>query len=66
MTDKQIAELEKIANEQLIKFMPYLQPRNVWTDEIPKDYDYEYIRGEHEIPEGWLSLFLDIFTHIQK
>ena len=59
-------QLEKSINKELIKNMPYLQPRNVWTDEIPKDYDYEYIRGEHELPEGWFSLFLDMCKDIRK
>lgn len=66
MTDEQILQLEKLANKGLIEDMPYLQPRNVWTDEIPKDYDYEYIRGEHELPEGWFNLFLDMCADIKK
>ena len=44
--------------KQLIKVYPYLQPRNVWTGKISEDYDYSYIRGEHELPDGWLRLFL--------
>lgn len=66
MTNEQILQLEKLANKNLIEYMPYLQPRNVWTDEIPEDYDYEYIRGEHELPEGWFSLFLDMCEDIRK
>ena len=66
MTDEQILRLEKSINKALIEDMPYLQPRNVWTDEIPKDYDYEYIRGEHELPEGWFNLFLDMCADIKK
>ena len=45
-------------NKRLIEIYPYLQPRNVWSDKIPEDYDYSYIRGDHEIPEGWMRLFL--------
>lgn len=44
--------------KQLIDIYPYLQPRNVWSDKIPEDYNYEYIRGEHEVPDGWMRLFL--------
>ena len=45
-------------NKKLIEIYPYLQPRNVWTDKIPEDYDYSYIRGDKEVPDGWLRLFL--------
>lgn len=45
-------------NKKLIEIYPYLQPRNVWTDKIPEDFDYSYIRGQHEVPDGWLRLFL--------
>ena len=44
-------------NKQLIAIYPYLQPRNLWTGEIPENYDYSYIRGE-ELPDGWHKLFL--------
>ena len=43
--------------KKLVKLYPYLQPRNVWTDKVSEDYDYSYIRGEHELPTGWLRLF---------
>ena len=45
-------------NKQLIEIYPYLQPRNVWDDKIPEDYDYSFIRGQRELPDGWLRLFL--------
>ena len=44
--------------KQLIDLYPYLQPRNLWTGKVSEDYDYSYIRGEHELPEGWDRLFL--------
>lgn len=44
--------------KQLIEKYPYLQPRNVWTGEVAESYDYTYIRGEHELPNGWIRLFL--------
>lgn len=45
-------------NKMLIEHFPYLQPRNVWTDKICDDYDYSYVRGLSELPEGWNRLFL--------
>ena len=53
----------KISNstvKQLIKKYPYLQPRNVWTDEIctvAKGEDAWY-NGQHSLPTGWERLFL--------
>ena len=44
-------------NRKLVEVYPYLLPRNVFTDNVPEDYDYSYIRGQHELPEGWLRLF---------
>ena len=45
-------------NKKLVSIYPYLLPRNLWTDKVPEDYDYTYIRGEHEVPDGWFRLFL--------
>lgn len=50
----------------LIEEYPYLQPRNVCTDKISEDYDYEYILGEHDLPEGWLELFLQMCEDIKE
>lgn len=49
--------LTKEQRKQLIEIYPYLQPRNLWAGKIADDYDYSYIRGEHELPDGWLRLF---------
>lgn len=57
-------KLTKEDRKFLIEVYPYLQPRNVWTDKIPDDYDYEYVRGERELPEGWFSLFLQMCEDI--
>ena len=43
--------------KKLIELYPYLQPRNLWAGKVSEDYDYSYIRGEHELPEGWIRLF---------
>lgn len=45
-------------NKKLVEIYPYLQPRNIYSDKIPEQYDYSYIRGDHELPEGWMRLFL--------
>ena len=50
----------------LIEEYPYLQPRNVWNDEISEDYDYEYILGEYDLPEGWMKLFLQMCEDIRE
>lgn len=50
MTEKQIK------NKELIERYPFLQPRNVWTDKIPEDFNYEHTRLD-EIPDGWRIAF---------
>lgn len=57
-------KLTKEDRKQLIDYYPYLQPRNIWTDKIPDDYDYEYIRGEGELPKGWFPIFLQMCEDI--
>ena len=49
--------LTKEQRKKLTELYPFLIPRNVFTDEIPENYDYDYIRGEGEIPFGWRRLF---------
>ena len=53
-------------NKKLIERYPFLLPRNLWTDEIPKNYDYSYIRGENELPQGWWKLFLQMCEDIRQ
>lgn len=48
----------RIQRRDLIKLYPYLAPKNAWTGELDKDYDYSYMHGEYDIPEGWQVLFL--------
>lgn len=52
-------------NKILVERYPFLLPRNVWTDEVPKDYDYSYIRGT-EIPDGWEKVFLQMCEDIRQ
>lgn len=58
--------MTKEENKALIERMPYLMPRNVFTDEVVDNYDYEYIRGEYELPDGWLRLFLQMCEDIRE
>lgn len=45
MTKKERKRKKKLQmyNKRLIKKYYFVAPRNVWTDQIPKDYDYTYI-----------------------
>ena len=52
--------------KKLIERYPFLMPRNVWTGEVPKDYDYTYIRGIDEIPRGWKKVFLQMCEDIRQ
>lgn len=52
--------------KQLIEVFPFLLPRNVWTGEIVEDYDYSWLTGVDEIPEGWGRLFLLYCKHIRS
>lgn len=49
----------------LVERYPYLLPRNVWTDEVPADYDYTYIKYM-EIPQGWERLFFQMCEDIRQ
>jgi hypothetical protein len=53
-------------NKQLVERYPFLLPRNVFTDELPEDYDYSYINGIGEIPCGWEKLFLQMCEDIRQ
>jgi hypothetical protein len=53
-------------NKQLVERYPFLLPRNVFTDELPEDYDYSYINGIGEIPRGWEKLFLQMCEDIRQ
>lgn len=52
--------------KKLVERYPYLLPRNVFTDKVPDDYDYTYIRGIGEIPRGWHRLFLQMCEDIRQ
>jgi hypothetical protein len=46
----------KMANKKLIKEYPFLLPRNRWTGEVCKDYDYSYTELD-AMPAGWRKAF---------
>lgn len=52
--------------KRLVERYPYLLPRNIWTGKVPEDYDYTYIRGIGELPEGWHKLFLQMCEDIRQ
>ena len=43
-------------NKALIERYPFLLPRNRWTGEVSKDYDYHYTEFD-AMPEGWRIAF---------
>lgn len=43
-------------NKMLAERFPFLIPRNIWTDKIPKDYDYTYTLLD-SMPCGWRRAF---------
>lgn len=47
-------------NRRLILRFPFLIPRNIWTDSIPKDYDYSYTLMD-SMPSGWRKAFGMLF-----
>lgn len=47
-------------NKKLLDKYPFLLPRNVWTDEVLEDYNYEYTIMD-EIPIGWRIAFGELF-----
>lgn len=44
--------------KEMTKKYPYLLPRRMTDGEVSPDYDYEYLVGERDLPDGWLQLFL--------
>lgn len=56
MNKRQKKKQLKLKNKKLVKEYPFLLPRNVWTDKVPKDYNYEYTIYD-SIPKGWRKAF---------
>lgn len=49
-------ELEIERNKELVEKYPFLLPRNAFSGEVDKDYDYTYTMLD-EMPEGWRIAF---------
>ena len=62
-----IEERRKIHNnKKLIKEFPFLLPKNRWTGEPSKDYDYTYTELD-AMPDGWRKAFgLDMCNEIKE
>lgn len=52
--------------QSLVRQFPYLMPKNALTGETPDTYDYSYVVGEYDLPEGWFELFLQMCEDIRK
>lgn len=53
-----MASIEK--NKELIEKYPWLLPRNRWTGEVIKDYDYSFTELD-DMPDGWRIAFGEQF-----
>lgn len=49
-------EIERLFNKALCERYPFLIPRNVWTDSIVEDYNYEFTELDG-MPDGWRKAF---------
>ena len=49
-------ETSQKENKQLCEQYPFLLPRNIWTDEISKDFEYSYTELD-AMPDGWRKAF---------
>lgn len=45
---------------------PYLLPRTMTTGKVHPDYDYQFIMGEYDLPEGWIELFLQCCEDLKE
>lgn len=52
-------------NKILVNKYPFLLPRNVWTGEVPDNYDYSYTELD-DMPEGWRIAFGESFLEELK
>lgn len=52
MNKRKIKKQRKMRNKRLIKQYPFLLPRNVFSDKVPDNYDYEYTEYE-ALLKGW-------------
>lgn len=50
---------------KLVEVYPFLLPINIWTGKVDEHYQYDYIRGQYELPVGWHRLFLLYCKHLR-
>lgn len=62
---RSFSSLPTDAIKDLVQHFPFLEPRNVFTDQLPEDYNYEYMNGIGELPVGWERLFLLFCKHLR-
>lgn len=62
MANKLTVDMRK----KLIAKYPFLMPRHPFTNVPISNYDYSFIEGEYNLPEGWLELFLQCCEDIYK
>jgi hypothetical protein len=56
----------KKQNKKLCKQYPFLIPRNRWTDNISKEFDYSYTELD-SMPYGWFKAFgMDMLAELKK
>lgn len=56
MNRRQKKKMKQKYNKQLIERYPFLLPRNRWTDEVLKNYNYSYTELD-AMPKGWRKSF---------
>ena len=62
MVNKLTVDMRK----KLIAKYPFLMPRHPFTNVHITNYDYSFIEGEYNLPEGWFELFLQCCEDIHK
>lgn len=55
---------EQKANKALIAIYPFLLPRNRWTGEVSKDYDFSYTELS-VVPKGWKQLVMQLCDELR-
>lgn len=59
-------ELTVDMRKKLVAKYPFLMPRHPFTNVPIPNYDYSFIEGEYNLPEGWFQLFLQCCEDIYK
>ena len=59
-------ELTVEQRKELVARYPFLMPRHPFTNVPIHNYDYSFIEGEYNLPEGWLELFLQCCEDIHE